>query len=216
MSSRARCGGWMHWCWRRGGRAAAPTTRWHELLLGADRAVRAWRAFSMTRSNCGARGASDAQGRPARRVAGLFRAGSCSTVWKTGCCPGSRRARARASCDASGLQEVLVGVARLGTAFNVSIDGCRPHFETPAGTRRRIQYGLEGPPTCWRVPLQEVLGLREGPMLADGRLPLLLHLLSPAGRPLQVTTDLAGFLGGCLRRGQEGDARSLPQALLAG
>jgi ATP-dependent helicase HrpB len=45
-------------------------------------------------------------------------------------------------------------------------------------------------------PLQEMLGLEEGPRLADGRLPLLLHLLSPAGRPLQITTDLAAFWAG--------------------
>jgi ATP-dependent helicase HrpB len=43
------------------------------------------------------------------------------------------------------------------------------------------------------VRLQEMFGATRTPAIADGRLPLLLHLLSPAGRPVQVTRDLAGF-----------------------
>jgi ATP-dependent helicase HrpB len=43
------------------------------------------------------------------------------------------------------------------------------------------------------VKLQEVFGLLETPRLADGRAPVTLHLLSPAGRPVQVTRDLASF-----------------------
>ena len=46
------------------------------------------------------------------------------------------------------------------------------------------------------VPLQEMLGLSEAPTLAGGRITPLVHLLSPAGRPLQVTRDLAGFWRG--------------------
>jgi ATP-dependent helicase HrpB len=44
--------------------------------------------------------------------------------------------------------------------------------------------------------LQEMLGETETPVVAGGRVPLLLHLLSPAGRPVQVTRDLAGFWQG--------------------
>jgi ATP-dependent helicase HrpB len=69
------------------------------------------------------------------------------------------------------------------------------HFDTPAGTRRPIRYGLDGSAVL-AVPLQEVLGLRAGPVVANGRVPLVLHLLSPAGRPLQVTADLAAFWAG--------------------
>jgi ATP-dependent helicase HrpB len=69
------------------------------------------------------------------------------------------------------------------------------HFDTPAGTRRPIRYGLDGS-VILAVPLQEVLGLSTGPVLANGRVPLVLHLLSPAGRPLQVTADLAAFWRG--------------------
>lgn len=86
--------------------------------------------------------------------------------------------------------------SQLGWDRQQQLDRWLPtHYETPAGTRRRIAYGIDTPPTL-AVPLQEMLGLEEGPRLADGRLPLLLHLLSPARRPLQVTTDLAAFWAG--------------------
>jgi ATP-dependent helicase HrpB len=43
------------------------------------------------------------------------------------------------------------------------------------------------------VKLQEMFGATTTPAIAGGKVPLLVHLLSPAGRPLQVTRDLAGF-----------------------
>jgi len=43
------------------------------------------------------------------------------------------------------------------------------------------------------VKLQELFGLAETPRVANGRVPVMLHLLSPAGRPIQVTQDLRGF-----------------------
>ena len=48
-------------------------------------------------------------------------------------------------------------------------------------------------PPVLAVKLQEMFGCEETPSIADGRVPLLIHLLSPAGRPLQITQDLAGF-----------------------
>ncbi len=66
------------------------------------------------------------------------------------------------------------------------------HYDTPAGTRRPIEYPADGEPIL-RVPLQEMLGQTETPRIAEGRIPLLLHLLSPAMRPLQITGDLANF-----------------------
>ncbi|WP_233511629.1 ATP-dependent helicase HrpB [Cognatiluteimonas weifangensis] len=67
----------------------------------------------------------------------------------------------------------------------------------PSGLQRRIDYALEpdGTPRSpvLAVKLQELFGLAETPRIADGRVPLTLHLLSPAGRPLQVTQDLRGF-----------------------
>lgn len=69
------------------------------------------------------------------------------------------------------------------------------HFETPAGTRRAIHYPEAGEPYL-AVPLQEMLGQTHSPHIAQGRIPLLLHLLSPAGRPLQITRDLNAFWQG--------------------
>ncbi|MGP4000506.1 ATP-dependent helicase C-terminal domain-containing protein, partial [Streptomyces sp. 8N706] len=64
-------------------------------------------------------------------------------------------------------------------------------MEVPSGSRIRIDYGGEQPVLA--VKLQEVFGLRETPRIAGGRVPLLVHLLSPAGRPAAVTADLASF-----------------------
>ncbi len=65
------------------------------------------------------------------------------------------------------------------------------HVTVPTGSRLPIDYG-EDPPVL-AVRLQEMFGAKETPRVAGGKVPLLLHLLSPAGRPLQVTRDLAGF-----------------------
>ncbi|KAB7624359.1 hypothetical protein F3N43_06005 [Alkalilimnicola sp. S0819] len=64
-------------------------------------------------------------------------------------------------------------------------------LEVPSGSRIRIDYGADVPVLA--VKLQELFGWQESPRIAAGRVPLLLHLLSPAGRPVQVTRDLAGF-----------------------
>ncbi|TWG90905.1 ATP-dependent helicase HrpB [Luteimonas sp. J16] len=67
----------------------------------------------------------------------------------------------------------------------------------PSGMERRIDYALAADgtpePPVLAVKLQELFGLADTPRIADGRVPLTLHLLSPAGRPLQVTRDLRGF-----------------------
>lgn len=62
----------------------------------------------------------------------------------------------------------------------------------PSGMERAIEY-RHGEPPVLAVKLQELFGLADTPRIADGRVPLTLHLLSPAGRPLQVTQDLRGF-----------------------
>ena len=67
----------------------------------------------------------------------------------------------------------------------------------PSGMERRIDYALdhEGAPQppVLAVKLQELFGLADTPRVADGRVPLTLHLLSPGGKPLQVTGDLRSF-----------------------
>jgi ATP-dependent helicase HrpB len=64
----------------------------------------------------------------------------------------------------------------------------------PTGNRRDVDYA--GPEPTVSVKLQEMFGARTGPTVGDGRVPVLLHLLSPAGRPVQVTRDLARFWAG--------------------
>lgn len=62
----------------------------------------------------------------------------------------------------------------------------------PSGQQRRIEYA-EGEPPVLAVKLQELFGLADTPRVGGGRIPVTLHLLSPAGRPIQVTQDLKGF-----------------------
>ncbi|MBN8738821.1 MAG: ATP-dependent helicase HrpB [Lysobacterales bacterium 69-70] len=65
-------------------------------------------------------------------------------------------------------------------------------IRVPSGSERRIEYA-DGQPPVLAVKLQELFGLADTPRIAQGRVPLTLHLLSPAQRPIQVTQDLKGF-----------------------
>jgi ATP-dependent helicase HrpB len=69
------------------------------------------------------------------------------------------------------------------------------HFEAPTGTQLAIDYEAEQGPTI-AVRLQELFGLNTHPAVAKGKIPLVLELLSPAHRPVQVTRDLPGFWRG--------------------
>ncbi len=69
------------------------------------------------------------------------------------------------------------------------------HVAVPSGSRIRLDY-CAGELPVLAVKLQEMFGLADTPTVAGGRVTLLLHLLSPAGRPLQVTRDLKGFWDG--------------------
>jgi len=69
------------------------------------------------------------------------------------------------------------------------------HFEAPTGTMLAIDYEAEQGPTI-AVRLQELFGLNTHPSIAKGAIALVLELLSPAHRPVQVTRDLPGFWRG--------------------
>lgn len=69
------------------------------------------------------------------------------------------------------------------------------HFEAPTGTNAAIDYEAEAGPTI-SIRLQELFGLDRHPSIAGGSVPLVIELLSPAHRPVQVTRDLPGFWRG--------------------
>ncbi|HUA54364.1 MAG TPA: ATP-dependent helicase HrpB [Candidatus Sulfotelmatobacter sp.] len=83
--------------------------------------------------------------------------------------------------------------AQLDWAHRKALDDAAPtHVVVPSGSRLPIDYEAGDTPVL-AVRLQEMFGLAATPAVAGGRVPLLLHLLSPASRPVQVTRDLASF-----------------------
>lgn len=83
--------------------------------------------------------------------------------------------------------------SQLDHALQRRLDELAPtHFAVPSGSRIAIDY-LDGAVPTLSVRLQEVFGLKASPAVCAGRVPVLLKLLSPAGRPVQVTRDLASF-----------------------
>jgi ATP-dependent helicase HrpB len=83
--------------------------------------------------------------------------------------------------------------ARLSAEQLRLLEKMAPERVTLAGGRRlTVNYEREQPP--WIASrLQDFFGMRDGPTVADGRVRLVLHLLAPSQRPVQVTTDLSGF-----------------------
>lgn len=76
------------------------------------------------------------------------------------------------------------------------------HYTVPTGSRIAIRYHEDNPPVL-AVRMQEMFGEAKTPTLAEGRVPLVLELLSPAQRPLQVTSDLSAFWQGSYREVQK-------------
>ena len=98
--------------------------------------------------------------------------------------------------DAEALGEALK--SRVDWSMRQRINALAPErINVPSGMQRHIDYRLDDhgapAPPVLAVKLQELFGLAETPRVADGRVPLLLHLLSPGGKPLQVTSDLKNF-----------------------
>ena len=104
--------------------------------------------------------------------------------------------------DKTSLKDVSAGdlsealLALLPWDLRARLDREAPtHFEAPTGTQLAIDYEAEQGPTI-AVRLQELFGLNAHPSIAGGAVPLVLELLSPAHRPVQVTRDLPGFWRG--------------------
>ena len=70
-----------------------------------------------------------------------------------------------------------------------------PAFQSPAGSSHEIDYAAEGGPRV-ELRVQALFGLAEHPVVGSARIPLVLSLTSPAGRPIQTTRDLPGFWAG--------------------
>jgi ATP-dependent helicase HrpB len=106
-------------------------------------------------------------------------------------------APALAGCRAlADVERVDLGQAlrdRLDWQQRSALDQLAPtHLEVPTGSRLPVDYGDAAAPVL-AVRLQEVFGWTETPRVHRGEVPVVLHLLSPAHRPVQVTRDLAGF-----------------------
>ena len=96
--------------------------------------------------------------------------------------------------DALG-EEELADALKSGLEWNQRqrVDQLAPvRIAVPSGMERKIEYAHGHSPVL-AVKLQELFGLADTPRVADGRIPVTLHLLSPGGKPLQVTQDLRGF-----------------------
>ena len=76
------------------------------------------------------------------------------------------------------------------------------HYTVPTGSRIAIRYHEDNPPAL-AVRMQEMFGEATNPAIAQGRVPLVLELLSPAQRPLQITRDLSAFWAGSYREVQK-------------
>jgi ATP-dependent helicase HrpB len=109
-------------------------------------------------------------------------------------------ATGRADLDRLDLARVLRGLVPPAVAGD--LDRLAPEsLAVPTGRRVRLDYaaGDPGDPPVLAVRVQDMFGAHETPAVAGGRVPVVLHLLSPAGRPVQVTSDLAGFWAGSWR-----------------
>jgi ATP-dependent helicase HrpB len=95
------------------------------------------------------------------------------------------------------LTQALTGL--LGYDAARRLDRLSPaEFVSPAGSHHSIDYAASGGPMV-EVRAQALFGLSQHPMIADGKVPLILAITSPAGRPIQTTRDLPSFWAGSWR-----------------
>ncbi|MFE3762572.1 ATP-dependent RNA helicase [Streptomyces sp. NPDC059104] len=110
--------------------------------------------------------------------------------------PELSRARRRADLARIDAGQALNRLLPWATGEAARLDELAPErIEVPSGSRIRVDYAAEQPVLA--VKLQELFGLAETPRVAG--VPVLVHLLSPAGRPAAVTADLASFWQGGYR-----------------
>ncbi|MEU3453669.1 ATP-dependent helicase HrpB [Micromonospora sp. NPDC006766] len=106
---------------------------------------------------------------------------------------GPELARARRRADLGRIDVAATLRRLLDWRQAARLDELAPErLAVPSGSRIRVDYADPAAPVL-AVKLQETFGWRDAPRIADGRVPVLLHLLSPAGRPVAVTADLASF-----------------------
>ncbi|MGW6273762.1 ATP-dependent helicase HrpB [Streptomyces sp. NPDC055060] len=107
--------------------------------------------------------------------------------------PELSKARRRADLRRIDAGQALNRLLPWATGEATRLDALAPErVAVPSGSRIRIDYSDPEQPVL-AVKLQEMFGLAETPRIADGGVPVLVHLLSPAGRPAAVTADLASF-----------------------
>jgi ATP-dependent helicase HrpB len=101
---------------------------------------------------------------------------------------------ARRRADLARVDLIAVLLALAPPTARRDLDRLAPtHLEVPSGSRVRLRYDPAGGRPVLAVKLQELFGATRTPAVVDGRVPVLVHLLSPAGRPVQVTDDLPSF-----------------------
>jgi ATP-dependent helicase HrpB len=106
---------------------------------------------------------------------------------------GPELTKARRRADLAKVEVASALRRLLPWALAARLDQVAPErLPVPSGSRVRIDYADPQAPVL-AVKVQEAFGWADAPLLADGRVPVLLHLLSPAGRPVAVTRDLASF-----------------------
>ena len=104
-------------------------------------------------------------------------------------------ARTAAQLKKLDMEEIIW--SRLTYSQRQAVERLAPsHVEVPTGSRIRLEYrqGAEAP--VLRVRLQECFGMKETPRVGDGRIPVLMELLSPGYKPVQLTRDLRSFWEG--------------------
>ncbi|MEV0319541.1 ATP-dependent helicase HrpB [Streptomyces sp. NPDC050658] len=107
--------------------------------------------------------------------------------------PELSKARRRSDLGRIDAGQALTRLLPWATGEATRLDALAPErVEVPSGSRIRIDYADPEQPVL-AVKLQEMFGLAETPRVAGGTVPVLVHLLSPAGRPAAVTADLASF-----------------------